>query len=105
MKAYRAWDAGDEDNCATVVSAETARQAKVVALGTDTCADADYINVRVQRFPQLDAHYRGRSEIDWSDPEDRKTLVELGWSCLDTSWECDACELKDICNHWREIEE
>jgi len=100
MKAYKAWDAMSLEDCATVVFAETAQAAKKVAFATEVCEDADYISVRVQRFPQMDEHYRGRSEIDWDDLEDRKALVALGWMCSDISWECDTCPVKNICGQW-----
>lgn len=100
MKAYRAWDNDSAENCSTVVFAENVPSAKKIASMTDTCEDAAYINIRVHRFPEMDKHYRGRNEIDWYDMEDRKALLLLGWSCLETSWECDTCELKAICPQW-----
>lgn len=100
MKAYKAWDSEAVENYSTVVFAETARQAKVIAFGTETCEDANYTGIRVRRFPEMDGHDRGRSEIDWYDPEDRKALVAIGWSCFETSWECDTCTAKDICEKW-----
>lgn len=100
MKAYKAWDAGSDENCSTVVFAETAKAAKSVAFSSEVCEDAEYIDVRVQRFPEMDAHYRGRSEIDWYDPQDRKALVALGWACYETSWECDTCPAKGNCWRW-----
>lgn len=100
MKAYKAWDTRNVEGYSTVVFAENAQKAKKVALGTDACEDADYINIRVQRLPEMDSHYRGKTEIDWYDMEDRKALVSLGWMCLETSEECDACPLKMICGQW-----
>lgn len=78
MKAYKAWDTRNVEGYSTVVFAENAQKAKKVALGTDACEDADYINIRVQRLPEMDSHYRGKTEIDWYDMEDRKALVSLG---------------------------
>ena len=100
MKAYQAWDTRSVEECSTVVFAETAQAAKVIAFHTETCEDADFINVRVRRLPQMDGRDRGRSEVDWYDMEDRKALVSLGWMCLETSEECDACPLKMICGQW-----
>lgn len=102
MKAYKVWDANNFEGCSTVVFAETARAAKVIAMSTEACVDAEYIDIRVQRFPQMDEHYRGRNEIVWDDPEDRHALVSLGWSCLETSWECDTCPEKAVCSHWED---
>ncbi len=100
MKAYQAWDAGSCENCSTVVFAETAQAAKVIAQRTETCEDAAYTDIRVKRLPEMDGHDRGRSEIEWYDPEDRKALVALGWACLETSWECDTCPERSACSHW-----
>ncbi len=100
MKAYKAWDSEAAENYSTVVFAHTAQEAKKIAFSTETCEDAKYTDIRVRRFPEMDGHDRGRNEIDWYDMEDRRALVALGWSCLETSWECDTCECKDICDQW-----
>ena len=105
MKAYKAGDAKNEYRGSTVVFAETAQAAKVIAMSTDACEDTPYIDIRVTRFPEMDSHHRGRSGIDWYDPEDRKALVALGWSCYETSWECDTCAEKESCTHWGGQEE
>ena len=97
MKAYKAWDAMSLEPYSTVVFAENAKAAKKAAASTEVCEDADYINIRVQRFPEMDNHYRGRTEIDWCDMEDRKALVSLGWMCLETSEECDTCPAREFC--------
>lgn len=102
MKAYKAWDAKSVENNSTVVFAETAQAAKMVAMHTDCCEDTAYIDIRVARLPEMDGHDRGRSEIDWYDPEDRHDMIALGWSCLETSWECDTCPERAICSHWAE---
>lgn len=102
MKAYKAWDAKSTENNSTVVFAETAQTAKRVAMSTDCCEDSEYIDIRVQRLPEMDGHDRGRSEIDWYDMEDRKALVALGWACLDTSFECESCPCRPDCSHWQE---
>ena len=104
MKAYKAWDSEAAEDCSTVVFAETARQAKVIAFGTETCEGANYTDIRVRRFPEMDGLDRGRSEIDWYDAEDRQALVTLGWSCLETSWECDTCGCKALCNQWEDTQ-
>lgn len=100
MKAYKVWDNGSVEPYSTVIFAESVREAKKIARSMEVCEDADYVNIRVQRFPAMDEHYRGHVEADWFDMEDRKALVSLGWMCLETSDECDACPVKDICGHW-----
>lgn len=97
MKAYKAWVANSCEDGSTVVFAETAQDAKKIAFYTETCEYAAYIDIRVCRFPAMDAHYHGRNEIDWYDMNDRTALVELGWSCEWPSWECDTCACRKIC--------
>lgn len=100
MKAYKAWDEKSVEPGVTVVFAENVKEAKKIAFCTETCEDADYINVRVQRFPQMDRYYHGKNEIDWYDMEARKELVSLGWMCLEASDECDTCPARAFCGHW-----
>lgn len=100
MKAYKAWDARSVEPYSTVVFAENVKAAKKIAASSEVCEDADYIDIRVQRFPQMDDHYRGKAEINWYDMEDRKALVSLGWMCLETSDECDACPAREFCGQW-----
>lgn len=104
MKAYLAWDSGMEEFGSTVVFAENRQEAKKIAFGTEACEDTAYIDVRVARLPQMDEHYRGYAEIDWYNPEDRKALVGLGWTCEETSWECDTCEARHLCSKWEDEE-
>lgn len=100
MKAYKAWDEYNSEGYSTVVFAESASKAKAIAFHSEACEDARFVDIRVRRLPEMDGHDRGRSEIDWYDPEDRKALVALGWSCIDASWECDTCECKSACSQW-----
>lgn len=97
MKAYKVWDDKNPEPYSTVVFAENGKEAKKIACSTEVCEDADYINVRVLRFPEMDKHYRGSVEVDWYDMEDRKALVRLGWMCLETSDECDTCPAREFC--------
>ena len=100
MKAYQVWDTMSVENCSTVVFAENGKEAKKIARSTEVCEDADYINIRVKRFPEMDKHYRGHVEVDWYDMEDRQALVRLGWMCLDTGEECDTWPVREFCGHW-----
>jgi hypothetical protein len=100
MKAYKAWDTKNDEGASTVVFAESAGAAKAIAATTDACEDAEFTDIRVQRLPEMDAHYRGVSEIDWYNPADRKALVAIGWACYETSWECNTCQEKPNCSHW-----
>jgi len=76
MKAYRVWDSEAVEGYSTVVFAENASKAKRMAMRTDTCEDAEYINIRARRFPEMDDKYRGAWEIDWYNDDDRRALVE-----------------------------
>ena len=102
MKAYKAWNSVDCDGGSTVVFAETVLDAKKIAAHSETCEDARWIDIRVRRFKEMDVQYRGRDEINWYDMDDRTALVELGWSCYETSWECDTCPCKEKCDQWEE---
>ena len=106
LKPLKAYHACEKDgDCATIVFAENATQAKIRAQATDCCEDAEYIDIRVHRLPEADSLYKGRSEIDWDDSETRVARVrDCGWSCFDPSWECDNCQAKQYCC-WHEQEE
>ena len=103
LKAYHVREKDGE--CATIVFAENATQAKIRAQSCDCCEDARYIDIRVHRLPEADKLYKGHQEIDWYDSETRIALVrDFGWSCFDTSWECDTCPAKQYCR-WHEEED
>lgn len=103
MKAYEVWSVSNEDGVKTVVFAENAQAAKNLAYRTVACEEASYTDIRVRRFPEMDAHHRGRSEMDWYAPEDRAALVACGWACVDISPECDTCAEKGCCPRWEEV--
>lgn len=95
-KAYYARE--KDSDYATIVFAESAAQAKTIALSCDCCEDARFIDVRVQRLPEADKLYKGLAEVDWYDAETRIALVrDLNWSCIDPSWECDDCPARQYC--------
>lgn len=102
-KAYHAREKGGEYG--TIVFAENATQAKLIAQSCDCCEDAQYIDIRVNRMPEADKLYKGFSEIDWYDEETRLSLVrDFCWACYEPSWECDNCPAKPYC-HWHEQED
>jgi hypothetical protein len=105
MTKLKAFLAREKDgDFSTIVFAENRTQAKLVAMTSDCCEDAAYIDIRVNRFPKADQLYKGHSEIDWYDQETRVALVrDFGWSCWETSWECDGCPAKPFCS-WHEPE-
>lgn len=103
MKAYLAWDNMDIDRVQTIVFAENEKDAKKIAFRSNVFEYADYIQVRVNRYPKADNLYKGRPEIDWYDDETRLYLVKCCfWQCLDTSYECDTCVAKKYCGHWED---
>ena len=99
----KAFIASQKDgDCSTIVFAENTTQAKLAAMACDCCEDAMYTDIRVRRLPEADALYKGTVEINWYDQETRVALVrDFGWSCWETSWDCDTCEAKPYC-HWHE---
>lgn len=101
VKAYRAYDAAYPEHGSTVVFAENRGKAKAVASESDNFDGCDYINIRVQRFKEADKLYKGQSEIDWYDDDTRIFMVrDMGWTCLETSLECDGCAAKAFCGHF-----
>lgn len=98
MKAYRVWDEKASDPCTTIVFAENTREAKKIAMATDTCEESNFIDIRVKRLKEADYLYKGSREIDWYDAETRIALVrDFGWCCYDTSWECERCVARRYC--------
>lgn len=103
MKAFIAWDKEEIESISTIIFAENAREAKKVAMTTDACENAEFIDIRVKRLKEADPLYKGKSEIDWYDEETRLVLVrDFGWKCFDPSWECENCVAKNYCRWWEE---
>ena len=103
MKAWRVADKWNFEGFATVVFAETRNEAKSLALSTDCCEDAPYIDIEARRLPELDSEYRGHFEMDWDDPQDRAALIAQGWSCIDADPDvCETCVGKDCCEKYAE---
>lgn len=98
----KAWIVTDEyEEYSTVVFAETRSKARTIAQATDCCEDMDYININPRRFKEADARYCGKSEMEWDDPDDRRFLVEHGWSCVEPEYdECPECPAADICEKY-----
>lgn len=84
-----------------VVFAETRGKAKSAALITDCCEGANFCDIEVRRVLQMDKYYvEGKTEMDWSDPDDRIALVkECGFYCEDPIAECcECCPAKEFCD-------
>ena len=100
----KAWIVRDEyDEYSTVVFAETRNQARLEAQVTDCCGDMAYLDIHPRRFKEADSMYRGKREMDWYDPEDRKFLVGYGWSCVEPDYsECPECPASDLCDKYKD---
>lgn len=105
----KAWLVREKEKfCSTVVFAETRGKAKVLALSTDCCEDARFIDIEVHREPRMDKYYvNGKKEMDWFNPKDRIALVkDCGFVCDVDYWEpedCKTCSAKQYCNTYQEM--
>lgn len=80
----KAWLVREKDEfCATVVFAETRGKARALALYTETCEYADFINIEVRRMKEADKYYKpGKTELCWFNAEDRIAMVkDCGFTC------------------------
>lgn len=102
LKAYKV-NVKDADY-STIVFAESAGKAKALALSTDTCEDAEFVEIEVHRIPAADKMYADNFEMNWNNEKERLFLVkELNWACFEPSFECDECIAKQYCR-WFESE-
>ena len=107
MKAYKAWDETAVETYMIIAFAENASEAKKIAFWSDELGDdVEWIGIRVKRVPELDHMAKGRSTMDWEDPEDRIALAKLGWTCypdyIDPD-DCRKCPAKDWCDYYNDI--
>lgn len=104
----KAWLVRQKDEFrATVVFAETRGRARALALLTDACEDADWLDIDVYRRPNLDKYYvEGKREMDWFNKNDRIALVkDGGFVCDPDCWEmedCEVCSARDYCDKCQE---
>lgn len=111
MADYKAWLVREKDEfCATVVFAETRGKARALALSTDACEGADFVDIEVSRLKNADKYYKpGKHELYWDIAEDRIALVkDCGFICdyeIRDMDECAACPAKDYCDYFLESEE
>lgn len=104
MKAYVVTD---KNECvySTVVFAETRGKAIALAQSTDACEDVPFTEISARRVPQMDKYYRGKSEMDWYNADDRIALCkEAGFSCSDEVLEpeCEICPAKEYCDRYQD---
>lgn len=103
----KAWLVREKDEwCATVVFAETSGKAKVIAMQTEACEDADFCDIEVRRKPQMDKYYvEGKTEMNWLNSNDRIALVkECGFHCEYIEPEyCEKCSAKEYCGDYQDL--
>lgn len=106
--SMKAWLAREKDEfCATVVFAETRGKAKVLAMHTDACEDADFMDIEIRRVPQMDKYYTdGKKEMSWFKADDRIALVkECGFICDYDAFnlgDCAYCPAKEHCDFYHD---
>ena len=107
MKAYSVSDKDCNLGYSYVIFAET--RAKAIRHALDYCDGAfdscEWTDMRALRKPQLDKFYRGESEMDWCNMEDRVAMVRYaGFQCSDemdvTSDECEQCAAREWCDRY-----
>ena len=106
MKAYIV--STDYGDFSTVVFADNRGRAKSIAMGTDACMGADYIDIHARRCSALDQYYNNRVEMDWSEPEDRIAMVkEAEFECSGATYdfgECPTCPAREYCGRYNDGE-
>lgn len=107
-KEMKAWLVRDKDEfCATVVFAETRGKARALAMHTEVCEYADFIDIEVTREPQMDKYYKeGKKEMDWFNSKDRVALVkDCNFRCSDEVFDiedCEHCPAKEYCDYYKD---
>lgn len=105
----KAWLVRERDGeGATIVFAETRGKARALAMHTEACEDAEFVDVEVIRRPQMDKYYtEGKMEMDWLNSKDRIALVkDCGFVCDYDYWEhedCEACPAKEYCDRYADL--
>lgn len=111
MKAYKVTDKQCACGYSTIIFAETREKARAIALWSDAFDwfGLSYLDFWVKRVPALDKYYRGKSEMEWDDPDDRIAMVkEAGFICSyeydPTELECKQCPAKQWCERYEVAE-
>lgn len=92
-----------------VVFAESQGKAKALVQGTDGFEDDPFTELSAYRKPELDPFYKGRTFMDWDDPDDRVALVRYGgYVCSDEVKEfedCKECPAREWCSEAEDEED
>lgn len=110
MKAYEVTDRNGDEGISLIVFADTAGKAKAYAAGTDEFCDYGFTGIRVNRVPNLDKFYKGLSEMDWNNTEDRIAMVRYAnFECSCEVWhpECEhkKCPAQKWCGRYERMME
>ena len=107
MKAYSVSDRDCNLGYSYIVFAET--RGKAIRHALDCCDgtfdSCTWTDMRALREPALDRFYKGKTEMDWCDPDDRIAMVRYaGFECSDwvdvTSDECEKCPAHEWCDRY-----
>lgn len=105
----KAWLARVKDEFAsTVVFSKTSGKARALAMSTEACEDAEFVDIEVIRQPHMDKYYtQGKKEMDWYNAKDRIALVkDCGFVCDYDYWEhedCETCPAKEYCDRYADL--
>lgn len=103
----KAWAVTDkiEQLYTTIVFAETRGRAIAIAQNTDTCADLSFTEIKATRVPALDQFYRGWSEMNWYNTDDRVAMVRYGGIYCDEADldDCNSCPAKKWCSRYEDL--
>ena len=102
MKAWIVQDKNYYDG-SVILFTETRGKARAYALTMDEFYGAEFTDISVRRFEEMDKYYNGSTELDYYDDTIRMVLVrDFGWACSDISYECDTCIAKQYCSWYEE---
>lgn len=111
MKAYSVSDRDGSEGGSIIVFAETAGKAKAYAVRQDDFCDYGFTGLRAIRRPMLDKYHKGRTEMDWFDPNDRIAMVRYAnYECSGevsfADCDCENCPAKKWCRRYeREMDD
>lgn len=85
-----------------IVFAESSGKAKAFAMCLDGFEDDEFTEISARRKPELDQFFKGRSVMDWDDPDDRIAMVRYGGFVCDEEYvefeDCKKCPAREWCS-------
>ena len=96
MKAWIVTNKNDNFG-SVVVYAETRGKAMAQALCADGFEDCIWTDLYARRFKEFDKYYK-----EGLDEEEIKMILvkDYGWTCYETSPECETCKARQYCCKW-----